>query len=74
MSCCIGHSAVQIWFHAQCNVGTASQSEPLSLIVRLTTRQVHAGLSKYTIGEGQQPALVPTSTLKHATIFRRADS
>lgn len=74
MGCDTGHSAVQIWFHVQCDVGTASQSEPLSLILRLTTRQVHAGWSKYTIDEDQQPCLVPVSTLKHATAFRRTDS
>eukprot|EP00959_Pyramimonas_sp_CCMP1952_P024065 504842-Pyramimonas_sp.AAC.1 len=69
-----GRSAVQIWFHVQCDVGAASQSEPLSLILRLTTRQVHSGWSRYTIDEDQPPVLVPTSALKHAAVFRRTDS
>ena len=67
MGCDTGHSAVQVWFHVQCDVGTESQSEPLSLILRLATRRVHDGWSKYNIDEDQDPVLVPTSTLKHAS-------
>ena len=69
-----GHSAVQVWFHVQCDLGTASQSEPLNLVLRLTTRRVCAGWSRYDIDADQNPVLVQTSTLEHPTVFRRTDA
>ena len=68
-----GHSAVQVWFHVQCDLGTPSQSEPLSLVLRLATRRVGVGWSRYDIDEDQNPVLVPTSSLKHPAIFRRTE-
>ena len=68
-----GHSAVQVWFHVQCDLGSASQSEPLSLVLRLTTRRVGERWSRYSIDEDLNPVLVPTSSLKHPAIFRRSE-
>ena len=67
------HSAFQAWFHVQCDLGAASQSGPLSLVLRLTTRRVGVGWSRYDIDEDQNPVLVPTSSLKHPAIFRRSE-
>ena len=68
-----GHAAVQVWFHVQCDLDADSQSEPLSLVLRLGTRRVCAGWSRYDINEDKIPELIPTRTLKHPTIFRMTD-
>ena len=69
------HSIGHVYFHVDCDPGTATASGPLTLIALFLPQRVQRDRksSQYLINDDTRPVLVPTSELKCATTYRRND-